>query len=631
MSAFARAGRRAPRSPSTVDRSSLQAAGAAGSALGLATGSESTREREGRVALASCAGLYLVGATLTATAALLPHVDSPAGVVAVAVTAYSTAAALMLARVRARNRLTIAWLADLWGVVLIGCLCASTGGASSPFGLIYFFAIGHAAAFQPRRRVIDVCLAALAGFLAPLAYGHVSRTYWAIAFVAVALALLCAAVVHYALERMREERSRLEFLINATASLGSSLDPRQTLRKVARTAVPELADLCVIDLIDSDGSITATVAAGSDPQLAAAMEDMRRENPLGIRGRHPVADALRGWEAFVRNDLDRSTIFAQAAEDGDEQARFLRDAGCRAAAVVPMVARGRMLGAMSFLRLQGESRYEPAQVAVLEDLTGRAALAFDNARLYAERAHVAHTLRRSLMPAKLPLVPGLQLASFFRPTGAGSDVGGDFYDVFTDGDDCWLVVGDVCGKGADAAVLTGFLRHTTLAYAREEVTPAEVLARVNDAMLDQDFDGRFATAILARLRFSLEGVQLTLAAAGHPPALISRAAGGAEEFGENGTLLGVFDDPIIVESTTILAPGDTLALYTDGLTEAHAPELLLTVEEMLAVLARREPAVAQEVIDAMVGLLEATDGPPRDDVAVLAAQVLARSAWAAPA
>jgi Stage II sporulation protein E (SpoIIE)/GAF domain len=615
-----------------ADEQTLAPADDAGSAPGVFAPALSTVEREERAALASAAGLYFVGASLTATSALLPHVDSPAGVIAIGLTAFATAAALIVARRRAWHRLTVAWLADLWGVVLIALLCASTGGAGSPFGLIYFFAIGHAAAFQRRRRVLDVFLASLAGFLTPLLYGHVPHAYWAIAFVSVVLALLCAAVVHYALERMRDQRWRLEFLINATANLGSSLDPQQTLRKVARTAVPGLADLCVIDLIDADGAITATVAASSDPRVAAAMEHMRREHPLGIRGRHPVADALRGWEPFVRNELDQSAVFARQASSGeDEQARFLRDAGCRAAAVVPMVARGRMLGAMSFLRLGGEGHYEPAQVAMLEDLTGRAALAFDNARLYAERAHVAHTLRRSLMPAKLPDVPGLQLASFFRPTGAGSDVGGDFYDVFTDAEDCWLVVGDVCGKGADAAVLTGFLRHTTLAYAREGVTPSEVLRRVNDAMLDQDFEGRFATAILARLRFAAPDLQLTLAAAGHPPALIARAGGHAEEFGECGTLLGVFDDPVIIESATVLGPGDTLALYTDGLTEAHAPAQVMSVEELLTAITRSAPAAAQGVIDAMVRLLERHEGPPRDDVAVLAAHVSARAGLAARA
>jgi serine phosphatase RsbU (regulator of sigma subunit) len=279
-----------------------------------------------------------------------------------------------------------------------------------------------------------------------------------------------------------------------------------------------------------------------------------------------------------------------------------------------------MLGAVSFLHLGEDVSYEQGQLAVLDDLTGRAALAYDNARLYAERARVAHTLRRSLMPAALPAIAGLDLASFFRPMGAGNEVGGDFYDVFGDRSSCWLVVGDVCGKGADAAVLTGFLRHTTIAYAREGVGPASVLARVNQAMLEQDFDGRFATAILARLAFRSSEVQVTLAAAGHPPALIARTGGAAEEFGDCGTLLGVFADPVISESSMLLRPGDTLALYTDGLSEAHAPERTVSVQEMLAQLAGQSPRSAQATIDALLELVELTDDA-RDDVAVLAARV----------
>ncbi len=595
---------------------------------------ELASEREARTALLSCAGLYVAGGTLTATSALLPKVSSPAGVIAVALVAYATAAGLVAARGRERSRLQIAWIADLWGVVLIAVLCASSGGASSPFGLIYFFAIGHAAAFQSRTRVLVVCAAALAGFLAPVAYGHVMRSYWAFACVGAVLAMLCAAVVHIALQRMRDQRWRLEFLINATANLDTALDPHQNLQRVADTAVPELADLCVVDLIDAEGTITHTITASSDPRVAAAMQRVRREHPLGIRGAHPVARALRAWEPFVIHDLHESAGLARMAEGGsDEQARFLRDAGIHSAAVLPMVARGRMLGAISFLRLSGEGRYQQGKLALLEDLTGRAALAFDNARLYAERAQVAHTLRRSLMPSQLPAVAGLELASFFQPMGAGNEVGGDFYDVFIDGETCWLVVGDVCGKGAEAAVMTGFLRHTAMAYAREGVAPSTVLERVNEAMLDQDFEGRFATAVLARMRFGENGVRLTVATAGHPPALITRAAGKAEEFGAPGTLLGVFADPSIIDSDTLLRAGDSLSLYTDGLSEAHAPERLISVTEMLRALDSERPRLAQEAIDVLLALADLRDAPPRDDIAVLAARVQGglRPAAASPA
>ncbi len=136
------------------------------------------------------------------------------------------------------------------------------------------------------------------------------------------------------------------------------------------------------------------------------------------------------------------------------------------------------------------------------------------------------------MPAALPAVPGLELDCYFRPLGAGNEVGGDFYDVFADRDGCWLVVGDVCGKGAEAAVITAFLRHTTAAYARDGGSPASVLARVNRAMLEQEFEGRFATAILARLDYTPTGGVTADRRRRRPPGRLLRAQGGSEEFGE---------------------------------------------------------------------------------------------------
>jgi hypothetical protein len=574
-----------------------------------------TSRSEAYVAVASAAALYVIGATLIGTAFLLPNVSSPAGCVAVAVTAYLTAAALMYAWYRRRVGLMLAFVADMWGIVVIVFLCAASGGASSPFALLYFFALGHAAAFQPRGRFLIVAATALAAFLAPLLYSHVTAGFGAFVAVGAVLALLTTGVVQYALGRMREQRWRLEFLIAATAQLDTSLDPQQTLRKIARTAVPELAELCVIDLIDPDGSITDTVAAATDPAVAADVERTRKVDPPTLRAgqSHPIATALSTRTPYVVEDLGGASPHGNGHHDP------ANGAGYRSAAAFPMVARGRMLGTISFFHRRS---YDRNQLAVLEDLTGRAALAFDNARLYAERDHVAHTLRRSLMPAALPRIPGLELASYFRPMGPGSEVGGDFYDVFGDGKSCWLVVGDVCGKGAEAAALTGFLRHTAVAYARDGMSPASVLLRVNEAMLEQTFDGRFATAILAHLGFGNGGVSVTVAAAGHPAALIARAGGEAEEFGESGTLLGIFTDPVIREVSTILAPGDALALYTDGLTEAHAPDRMITVQAMVEQLAHNSPRFARDAIDSLLELVN-VDGGARDDIAILAARVMA--------
>jgi len=581
---------------------------------------------EARAAVASAAALYVVGATLIATSFLLPDVTSPAGAAGVAVTALVTAAILIVEVARDRGGLMLAWYADLWGVVCVGVLCWSTGGANSPFALIYFFAVGHAAAFQPRARFLFVALAGIVAFLAPLAYGHVSTTFGAIVCVGAVLALLTNGAIHIALERMRDQRRRLEFLIEATATLDTSLDPEKALRRIAAMALPELAELCVIDLVDAGGAVTTTVAASVDPALAARVEAMHAEDPPDEQQDGPIATALRTQTAVVlEQELGGSGAGAGASSPGGEAERELaRAAGLRATAVIPMVARGRMLGTIAFLR---PKRFAAGHLALLEDLAGRASLAFDNARLYAERARVAHTLRRSLMPAALPVVPGLQLESFFQPMGAGSEVGGDFYDVFGDRGDFWLMVGDVCGKGAEAAVLTGFLRHTTVAYARESEGPASVLTRVNEAMLEQDFDGRFATVILAHLGFASSEVQVTVAAAGHPGALVSRAGGDAEELGASGTLLGVFPDPHIRERSTVLLPGDAMALYTDGLAEAHAPERVLSVEQMIDRLAGTRPRSAREAIDALLGLVDLENGA-RDDIAILAAHVPGRSARA---
>jgi hypothetical protein len=576
---------------------------------------------EARAAVISAAGLYLVAAALTATAPLLPRVSSPAGVAAIAAAAVITSAILLIAVRRWHGGLALAWAADLWGVLLIALLCAAAGGAHSPFALIYFFAIGHAAAFQPRSRLAVVALASVLGFFAPLVYGHVSATFGAIASVGMVLALLTAGVVHFALNRARDQRGLLGLLINATSQLDRSLDPAHTLRSIAGTAVPGLADLCVIEVLDRQGAVASTVAAASNPALAAAVERLRGQSPLDAGAADAVARTLKSNEPCVVGDIADESARERLGGSA-EYWRLVRASGYRAAAVFPMVARGRTHGAISFMHLARRGRYRPHQLAVLEDLTGRAAMAYDNARLYAARARVAGTLRRSLMPADLPAIPGIELASFFRPMGAGDEVGGDFFDVFRDDRGCWLVVGDVCGKGAEAAALTGFLRHTTMAYARESTSPASVLWEVNQAMLEQDFGGRFATVLLAHLQPRETAVEARIATGGHPPALLARATGGVERVGDPGTLLGVFRDPAVTDCVTVLHAGDVLTLYTDGLSDAQAPRHTVTDGEMMRALARHPPTCSQDAIDALLELAELEEGA-RDDIAILSAQVKA--------
>ncbi len=593
-------------------------------------------DREANWAVAVAGGLYFVGALLCATGALLPELRAPFAIGAVGVVAMLTSGLLLLLWHQGRGTLMIAYLADLWGVVLIATLCAGSSGTSSPFALIYMFAIGHAAAFQPRGRLYTVALASLVAFLSPVVYETgVSTEFAAVATVGIAMALMTSAAVHFALNRIREQRRRLQVLSAASASLDRSLDPAETLREISRMAVPELVPVCVVDALDGTGSIGSTVAAAADPELARNIEasqpgpprgDMHLDGVASLLDEPPVREGPDGRPAGGdpggRRLHDAGTPSASITQivDGHEHEAVMKRAGYVYEAAFPMLARGRIHGMISFWRPQQERPFDRGLLTVLEDLSGRAALAYDNARLYAERAQVARTLRRSLMPAALPTIPGLELASYFRPMGAGSEVGGDFYDVIADREGCWLIVGDVCGKGAEAAALTGFVRHTTAAYARETDRPGRVLTRVNRAMLEQDFEGLFATAILTRMRFRPGDVEVTVALAGHPSALIARSDGDAGELGASGKLLGVFPEADIEEASTVLKPGDALALYTDGLTEAHAPTSVLSVAQMIERLRSAPRRSPQDAIDALLGLI-GTDTGVGDDIAILAARV----------
>lgn len=238
-------------------------------------------------------------------------------------------------------------------------------------------------------------------------------------------------------------------------------------------------------------------------------------------------------------------------------------------------------------------------------------------------AHVAHTLERSLLPDALPAIEGLQLASIYRPATEGSEAGGDFYDVFPHACGCWLAVGDVCGKDADAAALTAMVRHSIRALAFQEESPAQVLRTVNDVMLSHQLSGRFATAILARIDLRGRASAATLASAGHPAPLLLRPDGDAGCPSIAGTLLGVLPRPLLRDLIVPLAPGSTIVLYTDGLTDAGAPDCAISVAELRDRLAAHPGSSPAEILRDLEDLaLSRAVRDLRDDIAILAARVL---------
>ena len=237
--------------------------------------------------------------------------------------------------------------------------------------------------------------------------------------------------------------------------------------------------------------------------------------------------------------------------------------------------------------------------------------------------YIADTLQESLLPSRLPEIPGVQAAVDFRPASERHVVGGDFYDLFQTDEGSWaVVVGDVCGKGAPAAAVTGLARYTLRAAAAQERTPSRALEFLNDAIRRQR-PSEFCSVAFARLELNgAEGAQATLSNAGHPLPLVLRSAGTVEPIGSYGTLLGVAHDPYLSDTTVELHPGDALVLYTDGLTDAYAPEQNLTQADLIAALepchGRPAGEITREVADALLG----TNGrKPRDDIALLVLRI----------
>ena len=240
--------------------------------------------------------------------------------------------------------------------------------------------------------------------------------------------LIGASVVARDITAEVRRRRAQDFLVAASRLLDSSLDPIETARTIVSTAVPELADLCLIDFRRPDGWLGDSVVAGANPEMAARLERIRREQPLDPAGEHPVAQVLRLNQPMVWRDLKAPEVVDKVSQNS-EHLQLMNDAGYNSAAVVPLVARGRTLGALSFLHAHGDMRYDQGDLEFLAELGERAALALDNARLYRERDRIAKNLQRGLRPPQPAEVPGLDISVVFEAAGEGIEVGGDLYDV----------------------------------------------------------------------------------------------------------------------------------------------------------------------------------------------------------
>jgi serine phosphatase RsbU (regulator of sigma subunit)/CHASE3 domain sensor protein len=255
-------------------------------------------------------------------------------------------------------------------------------------------------------------------------------------------------------------------------------------------------------------------------------------------------------------------------------------------------------------------------------LVGRERARVRTEALYRASEQTATTLQQSLLPAEIPQIPSCEVAIRFAPAGAGELVGGDFYDVFAVGGNRWaVVIGDVCGKGPQAAAVTAMARWTLRSFAGAGEAPADVLRRLNDAMLRQGLAGRFITLAYALLEVHDDEARVTVACAGHPPAIVVSPNGESERVKASGDLLGVWSDIRLHEAELELRPGEALLLYTDGVTDP-GPGLERSPEQLLGGLTAERSADA--LADSLLDQTGRPAGAARDDIAIVAVRYVPR-------
>ena len=563
--------------------------------------------------------------------------------------------------------------------------------------------------------------------------------------------IVAAVAVMQDVTERRLASERQELLVRAGEVLDSALGVEERLERFARMLVPQLADYVKIELLEDSGGRRPVAIAHQDPDREALMRAWRERGTLGEGERVGMATTFATGEAKLTPEIASEAVLRAARErTGEEGAELMAAIGPRSQIVVPLRARGRVLGALSLTMAESGRRYAEADLDLARDLGLRAGLAVDNARLYeeaqalaaaeqrraaqldalaaaslsihrtrrlerrlelvAERARelldvkratvtvrmgkaeqtttvagdpeatgeslsvplvtrdltdfgtievtgragpftpsdelvledlariaslavenarldqrertIARTLQASLLPQTLPAIPGLEVAARYVAGGEGTVVGGDLYDLFAVDDEWALVVGDVCGKGAEAAALTAMVRYTIRAEAVHRANPGEVLRLLNEAILRQYDDSRFCTVLHGRMRVADGGARLSVASGGHPPPLVLRADGSVEAVASSGPLLGVIRSVSYADVELTLTPGDALVCFTDGVTEGRGPGGMFgdtcLHDAVAAVRGTNAEAMAERLLQRA---LEFQGGRTQDDIALLVVRV----------
>jgi serine phosphatase RsbU (regulator of sigma subunit)/ketosteroid isomerase-like protein len=436
--------------------------------------------------------------------------------------------------------------------------------------------------------------------------------------VIVAAALVVVAIVAtISTRKVRQVNRRFRMLddIARVADGGRSLD--ETLDAITKIIVPELGDICAIDVIE-DGHVRRAALHAEGPDAAGIVERLKARGP---RLQEQIAsDASRERQEPRRFELRSEEDLRRFASD-EEDLEFLRSLGVRSGVTVELRARGRPTGMLTISVGPSGRRFDDSDVHFVTILAGRVALALDNAGLFSvlerterERAEIAETLQRGLLPPPLPHIPGWSVAATYRPAGAENEIGGDFYDAFRIAGGWMVVIGDVTGRGAKAAAVTAHARYTLRTAAALTGDPVVALRTLNRELLARQ--GPALCSVAAMAISEDPGEPVRLAVAGHPPPLLVDGDR-VTQVTSPAPVLGAFTDETWSLESTRVAPGQLVVVVTDGVTEMVGDGERFGEERLCAQLEGiSSPALAAQRIEG--ALHEFGGGTLDDDAAIIA-------------
>jgi serine phosphatase RsbU (regulator of sigma subunit)/anti-sigma regulatory factor (Ser/Thr protein kinase) len=483
-------------------------------------------------------------------------------------------------------------------------------GTSGERGLERAYELGRAA-ISDDMSMLDIAAIHLESLAEALALATSPEEHQRIARAATEFAMESLSTFEMAQRGFREAQEAARLEQRHTEQLRGLADAAVAIAE-ART-LDELAELVTTNALQivGVGRAAASLRSAAEPTLVqhtiawahGTIEHSER------RGMLPLHEWVCSRGELVRlngNELDGHSFWSRV-DPPDGTASWL---------AMPLVDRaGRNIG-LFHLADKRDGAFSRNDEAILVQLAQIFSVAIEKLRLYEHEHEIAQTLQRSLLPPNLPEIPGVALAARFRPAGAGDEVGGDFYDIFEMGRDRWgIAVGDICGKGAAAATVTALARYTLRATALHERTPSRILRVLNEALLRHAPDQRFCT--IAYAAFEPGAGRLEIASGGHPPPLLLRD-GEVRLLGSSGTILGIMGDPPLTDSEVKMQPGDTVVFYTDGVTDAHAPQRQVSLEQLVEAVrgckGQSPPELASHIEAFALGGIER---PPRDDIAIL--------------